>query len=44
MCHGNAWGGNDQVENDPPYHMILTIDDSRYSGMVIDGVDRKSKV
>ena len=44
ICHGHALGGYSQQKANLPYHMILTIDNTTFSGMVIDGVGRKSKV
>ena len=38
------WETNGQKRLNLAYHMILTIDDFRFSGMVLDGVSRKSKV
>ena len=43
-CYGNTWEGNRHQKSAPPYHMILTIDNFRFSGMVLDGVSRKTKV
>ena len=44
-CYNSMWDAHSPNNHlRPPSHMILTIDNFRFSGMVLDGVNRKTKV
>ena len=44
-CYNSIWDAHSPNNHlRPPSHMILTIDNFRFSGMVLDGVNRKTKV